>query len=51
MYAEYIIDEISLDELPENSLVLEMLPVHDDVDENNINDNISCMSSEEIESD
>ena len=50
LYTKHTIVENFLSELPEDGLVLEILPKHDK-DENNINDNSFCVSSQETEID
>ena len=47
---EYTVDENSLNVLPLDCLVLEMLPVHDE-DENIINSTSSTLSSQERRTD
>ena len=49
-YEDHTVDEDFQSEIPEDGLVLEMLPVHDK-DENNINDTSSYVSSQETETD
>ena len=49
LYAKHTIDVNSLDDLPKDGLVLEMLPVHDNFNEKNINDISFCVSSQETE--
>lgn len=51
LYVEHKIGNDSLNELPKNDLVLEMLLIHDNVDENNINDTSSCASNQDTEID
>ena len=50
MYTDHTIDDASLNELPKEDLVLEMLYVHDK-DGKDINDTSSCVSSQETETD
>ena len=49
LYPDHTIDVTSLNTLPMDGSVLEMLLVHDNVDENDINDISSCVISQEVE--